>query len=122
MFSSVKTLSSGATLICVTQKRGINRRLPFRERREALKTSAYLSSITATVASVLHMPAFAQDLAQGSAPPAAEQTAPGVTGVEDILVTATKRNENLIDVPRSEEHTSELPVTNAHLVCRLLLE
>src|SRR3546814_940557 len=111
MFSSVKTLSSGATLICVTQKRGINRRLPFRERREALKTSAYLSSITATVASVLHMPAFAQDLAQGSAPPAAEQTAPGVTGVEDILVTATKRNENLIDVPismRSEEHTSEL--------------
>src|SRR3546814_8756317 len=24
--------------------------------------------------------------------------------------------------PRSEEHTSELPVTNAHLVCRLLLE
>src|SRR3546814_9115084 len=26
------------------------------------------------------------------------------------------------DVSRSEEHTSELPVTNAHLVCRLLLE
>src|SRR3546814_4061522 len=25
-------------------------------------------------------------------------------------------------VPRSEEHTSELQVTNAHLVCRLLLE
>src|SRR3546814_6813176 len=25
-------------------------------------------------------------------------------------------------IPRSEEHTSELPVTNAHLVCRLLLE
>src|SRR3546814_2126886 len=25
-------------------------------------------------------------------------------------------------VARSEEHTSELPVTNAHLVCRLLLE
>src|SRR3546814_4656226 len=24
--------------------------------------------------------------------------------------------------PRSEEHTSELQVTNAHLVCRLLLE
>src|SRR3546814_1588703 len=24
--------------------------------------------------------------------------------------------------PRSEEHTSETPVTNAHLVCRLLLE
>src|SRR3546814_11478944 len=104
MFSSVKTLSSGATLICVTQKRGINRRLPFRERREALKTSAYLSSITATVASVLHMPAFAQDLAHGSAPPAAEQTAPGVTGVEDLLVIATTRNDTLIDVPiyRSE--------------------
>src|SRR3546814_14173323 len=101
MVSSVKTLSSGATLICVTQKRGINRRLPFRERREALKTSAYLSSVTATVASVLHMPAFAQDIAQGSAPPAAEQTAPGVTGVEDILVTATKRKDNLIEVPIS---------------------
>src|SRR3546814_1039411 len=26
------------------------------------------------------------------------------------------------DVNRSEEHTSELPVTNAHLVCRILLE
>src|SRR3546814_7509826 len=26
------------------------------------------------------------------------------------------------DYVRSEEHTSELPVTNAHLVCRLLLE
>src|SRR3546814_7817615 len=25
-------------------------------------------------------------------------------------------------IGRSEEHTSELPVTNAHLVCRLLLE
>src|SRR3546814_11215149 len=25
-------------------------------------------------------------------------------------------------MPRSEEHTSETPVTNAHLVCRLLLE
>src|SRR3546814_2856995 len=25
-------------------------------------------------------------------------------------------------IPRSEEHTSEPPVTNAHLVCRLLLE
>src|SRR3546814_9435377 len=30
------------------------------------------------------------------------------------------RLANLYD--RSEEHTSELPVTNAHLVCRLLLE
>src|SRR3546814_15726161 len=101
MFSSVKTLSSGATLIRVTQKRGINRRLPFRERREALKTSAYLSSITATVASVLTMPAFAQDLAQGSAPPAAEPQAPGSYGVEDILVTATKRHEHLTAVPIS---------------------
>src|SRR3546814_6284695 len=27
-----------------------------------------------------------------------------------------------VDVNRSEEHTSETPVTNAHLVCRLLLE
>src|SRR3546814_2110396 len=28
----------------------------------------------------------------------------------------------IIAVGRSEEHTSETPVTNAHLVCRLLLE
>src|SRR3546814_10268193 len=28
----------------------------------------------------------------------------------------------LVIVVRSEEHTSETPVTNAHLVCRLLLE
>src|SRR3546814_3314559 len=27
-----------------------------------------------------------------------------------------------LDGMRSEEHTSETPVTNAHLVCRLLLE
>src|SRR3546814_10481889 len=26
------------------------------------------------------------------------------------------------EAERSEEHTSELPVTNAHIVCRLLLE
>src|SRR3546814_593523 len=32
-----------------------------------------------------------------------------------------RRGERAKDV-RSEEHTSELPVTNAHLVCRLLLE
>src|SRR3546814_2450971 len=29
---------------------------------------------------------------------------------------------HFFDKARSEEHTSELPVTNAHLVCRLLLE
>src|SRR3546814_9177341 len=29
-------------------------------------------------------------------------------GVEDIVVTAQRRNENLQKVPRSEEHTSEL--------------
>src|SRR3546814_2119426 len=28
----------------------------------------------------------------------------------------------LVEMERSEEHTSETPVTNAHLVCRLLLE
>src|SRR3546814_4726302 len=28
----------------------------------------------------------------------------------------------LLHIGRSEEHTSETPVTNAHLVCRLLLE
>src|SRR3546814_3535737 len=28
----------------------------------------------------------------------------------------------LAEAQRSEEHTSELPVTNAHLVCRLMLE
>src|SRR3546814_10696510 len=28
----------------------------------------------------------------------------------------------LVATDRSEEHTSETPVTNAHLVCRLLLE
>src|SRR3546814_10204542 len=33
-----------------------------------------------------------------------------------------KRWQREADSARSEEHTSELPVTNAHLVCRLLLE
>src|SRR3546814_8459925 len=59
------------------------------------------------------MPAFAQDLAQGSAPPSAKQTAPGVNGVEDILVTATKRNENLIDVPISMSVLTETAITSA---------
>src|SRR3546814_4259235 len=36
---------------------------------------------------------------------------------------ATWRKRSMTRRPdRSEEHTSELPVTNAHLVCRLLLE
>src|SRR3546814_3819452 len=36
----------------------------------------------------------------------------------NIAITISTKGE----VVRSEEHTSELPVTNAHLVCRLLLE
>src|SRR3546814_5187574 len=38
--------------------------------------------------------------------------------------TNGRRGTEIAPVPptRSEEHTSELPVTNAHLVCRLLLE
>src|SRR3546814_2705800 len=79
----------------------------------ALVTGVQTCALPISVASVLHMPAFAQDLAQGSAPPAAEQTAPGVTGVEDILVTATKRNENLIDVPISMSVLTETAITSA---------
>src|SRR3546814_4504589 len=51
----------------------------------------------------------------------------------DRLLTGGSRREQLAlpikitlrvpgDGQRSEEHTSETPVTNAHLVCRLLLE
>src|SRR3546814_936438 len=37
-----------------------------------------------------------------------------------LLVTINK--VNITTISRSEEHTSELQSTNAHLVCRLLLE
>src|SRR3546814_1035342 len=36
-----------------------------------------------------------------------------------IAICNRKRRERMM---RSEEHTSETPVTNAHIVCRLLLE
>src|SRR3546814_8394164 len=35
---------------------------------------------------------------------------------------ALQRVARIPTTTRSEEHTSELPVTNAHIVCRLLLE
>src|SRR3546814_4127295 len=41
-----------------------------------------------------------------------------------VLLTILFFHREFVDPmqARSEEHTSELPVTNAHLVCRLLLE
>src|SRR3546814_6923608 len=38
------------------------------------------------------------------------------------VVERAQAGQQVAIVSRSEEHTSELPVTNAHLVCRLLLE
>src|SRR3546814_4500361 len=40
----------------------------------------------------------------------------------DTLAVRLQRRELILEDHRSEEHTSELPVTNAQLVCRLLLE
>src|SRR3546814_1629101 len=37
-------------------------------------------------------------------------------------IAITAATVSAVTSVRSEEHTSELPVTNAHLVCRLLLE
>src|SRR3546814_2148727 len=45
-----------------------------------------------------------------------EPVAPGTASVGEIVAA------DVFGVRRSEEHTSEPPVTNAHLVCRLLLE
>src|SRR3546814_6104312 len=49
-----------------------------------------------------------------------------VNSSDEKRVKAAFRNiRNALNDPRlkrSEEHTSELPVTNAHLVCRLLLD
>src|SRR3546814_5169724 len=45
--------------------------------------------------------------------------------VVDMAMDQSRKGEGaeVVDPElRSEEHTSELPVTNAHLVCRLLLE
>src|SRR3546814_9749400 len=38
------------------------------------------------------------------------------------LLVRQRRGSRRGGEARSEEHTSELPVTNAHIVCRLLLE
>src|SRR3546814_5862430 len=46
---------------------------------------------------------------------AAATPAPTCAGISRSTATTSPK-------PRSEEHTSELQVTNAHLVCRLLLE
>src|SRR3546814_9705320 len=39
-----------------------------------------------------------------------------------LAVAPLVENGEAVRRRRSEEHTSELPVTNAHIVCRLLLE
>src|SRR3546814_6867929 len=47
-------------------------------------------------------------------------------GDSDVTIELEPRGNQvlltLVHRHRSEEHTSETPVTNAHLVCRLLLE
>src|SRR3546814_7982675 len=42
--------------------------------------------------------------------------------VPAVAASALERARAAGEPVRSEEHTSETPVTNAHLVCRLLLE
>src|SRR3546814_10000898 len=46
----------------------------------------------------------------------------GQSGTPSWLPPDRRRSIGLHRRRRSEEHTSETPVTNAHLVCRLLLE
>src|SRR3546814_8312214 len=43
-------------------------------------------------------------------------------GCWDVCATARHPQSHGRQRTRSEEHTSETPVTNTHLVCRLLLE
>src|SRR3546814_4112763 len=43
-------------------------------------------------------------------------------GIGKLLLHRAVERDAEQCVARSEEHTSETPVTNAHLVCRLLLE
>src|SRR3546814_3802545 len=46
-----------------------------------------------------------------------------IAGIERASAnTGVKLSSEVLRLFRSEEHTSEPPVTNAHLVCRLLLE
>src|SRR3546814_4714120 len=53
-------------------------------------------------------------------------TAEEVVKTDDIGLREARRDVDPVATsfrpPRSAEHTSELPVTNAHLVCRLLYE
>src|SRR3546814_4367652 len=45
----------------------------------------------------------------------------GMVSIQEYQISSSCTVFNADNQPRSEEHTSE-PVTNAHLVCRLLLE
>src|SRR3546814_8132080 len=49
-------------------------------------------------------------------------TATGTVNMADLAGKVDELPEGLRSGFRSEEHTSELPVTNTHIVCRLLLE
>src|SRR3546814_10836400 len=63
---------------------------------------------------------FTTMVPQGNVSPMARATSPDTKNrarPQTALPAATQRIST-----RSEEHTSELQVTNAHLVCRLLLE
>src|SRR3546814_10064612 len=49
----------------------------------------------------------------------------GMSAIATLLLALVGQNDVIVHsgpLYRSEEHTSETPVTNAHLVCRLLLE
>src|SRR3546814_9623388 len=51
-----------------------------------------------------------------------EELASVGVGIQLYPLSAFRAANKAAEAVRSEEHTSELPVTNAHLVCRLLLE
>src|SRR3546814_5630014 len=83
---------------------------------------------TATIAGFMLMsvPFLAAGLARGAmsiAGHSMSMLAPAQNAAEAAALEQTTGNYSYGNVSwRSEEHTSELQVTNAHLVCRLLLE
>ncbi|MDB5714884.1 MAG: hypothetical protein JWO15_2281 [Sphingomonadales bacterium] len=72
-----------------------------------MKNHHYFSIIAASVSSVLAMPAIAQN----ATPAPAEQAATEApNGVQEIIVTATKRNESLVKVPISVSVVTEAAI------------
>src|SRR3546814_6890536 len=86
--------------------------------------TAATAAIVMTTATFVGINAYAGAVVQDGRIVASLQTA-AAAQIDTQLQVALQQSQREVQdniVSRSEEHTSGTPVTNAHLVCRLLLE